>query len=351
MPRVITNKIAHGPAPVYGTGAVKDIYDPRDYQWGEIAHGSAPFNWVKGFDIEEKVGKLSPKDQNGSSSCGGQAWSMYSAVLEALATGTLEERSAKFIYAQTAVAGGGSAGRTNSELCRKSGVCTESLCPSYENGNPPSESFMTRKDDITDNAIENAKKNKERSYAVVNSDIDEVAQALAVNGGCVIGISGENNGTWLTPFPKPPLTEGWRHWVYVGKAKIIDGKKMIGLLNSWGKDCGEDGWQWVGEDYFKALNGSAIWSVWTMVYDSNPILKPHYTFTKLLRYGMTDPDVKQLQECLKYEGLFPQIQTTNYFGKITREAVKKFQDKHSLQVDGIVGKYTREKLNSIYSHV
>lgn len=329
-----------------GTGAIRDVYDPRDYQWSEIAHGSTPFNWVKGFDIEEKVGKLLPKDQNGSSSCGGQAWSMYSAVLEALATGTLEERSAKFIYAQTAVPGGGSAGRTNCELCKKSGVCIEPLCPSYENGNPPSESFMTRKEDITEGALWDAKKNKERSYAFVNSDIDEIAQAVEINGGCVIGISGENNGTWLTPFPKPPLHEGWRHWVYVGKAKIINGKKMLGLINSWGEDCGEDGWQWVGEDYFQALKGLAIWSVWTMVYDQQTSYEPHL-FMKSLRYGMIDSEVKFLQERLKLDGYFPNIPTTKYFGKITRDAVKKFQIAKGLIADGIVGKNTNAELNKI----
>lgn len=350
MPRVVTNKTAQGQAKIYGTGAVKDTYDHRDYQWEEIAHGSDPFNWTKGFNIEEKVGKIQPKDQNGSSSCGGQAWAMYMAVLEAIFNGSLEERSAKFIYAQTHVNGGGSAGRTNCELCKKQGVSLETLCPSYENGNPPSEAFMVRDTDITPEAKENALKNKSLSYAFVTPDIDTIAQALEINHGVVIGISGENNGTWRTAFPLPPTTEQWRHWVYVGKAKLINGKKYLGLINSWG-DVGEDGWQWISEDYFRALKGSAVWSGWTMVYDSNPILKPHYTFTKLLRYGMTDPDVKQLQECLKYEGLFPQIQTTNYFGKITREAVKKFQSKHSLQVDGIVGKYTRERLNSIYSHV
>jgi len=345
MPRVITNKTAQGPAQIYGTGAVRDTYDPRDYQWSEIAFGSAPFNWVNGFDIEEKVGKLQPKNQNGSGSCGGQAWSMYSAVLEALATGSFEERSAKFIYSQTAVPGGGSAGRTNSELCKKQGVCFESLCPSYENGNPPSEAFITKKD-ITPEAIENAKKNKERSYAIVMSDIDAIAQAVEQNGGCVIGVSGENNGTWLTPFPKPPVHEAWRHWVYVGKAKIINGKKMIGFINSWGKDCGENGWQWIGEDYFKALKGLAVWSAWTMVYDPQVVQEPHI-FTKLLRFGMVDAEVKFLQERLKLDGLFPNIPTTNYFGAITRKAVKAFQEKYHLQSDGIVGKYTREKLNAI----
>jgi len=349
MPRVVTNKTAQGQAKVYGTGAVKDTYDARDYQWEEIAHGAAPFDWTKGFDIEEKVGSLQAKDQNGSSSCGGQAWAMYMAVLEAIFNGSLEERSAKFIYAQTRVEGGGSAGRTNSELCKKTGVSLETLCPSYENGNPPNEDFMSKVTDITEQARKDANKNRALSYAFVTPDIDTIAQALQSNNGVIIGISGENNGTWLTVYPAYPQEEKWRHWIYVGKAKLINGKKYIGLLNSWGKDVGDKGWQWISDDYFKALNGSAVWSAWTMVYDTNPILKPHHTFTKLLRYGMIDSEVKQLQECLKYMGLFPQIPTTNYFGKITRDSVKKFQAKNALQADGIVGKITNGKLNELFA--
>jgi len=69
---------------IQGKGAVReDIPDPRDYQWGkDVGMATIPFDWDKGYDVEEEVSKvlgvpfkLPVKNQNGSSSCGGQAWS------------------------------------------------------------------------------------------------------------------------------------------------------------------------------------------------------------------------------------------------------------------------------------
>ncbi len=103
----------------FSPGAIASPDDERDYQWSEIGANAALFDWDTGYDVEQELGyKLAPKDQGASSSCGGQAWSMYAAVLEALATSSFEERSAKYIYAQTCVAGGGSAGRSNADSKR-----------------------------------------------------------------------------------------------------------------------------------------------------------------------------------------------------------------------------------------
>lgn len=67
----------------FGKGAVRDTYDVRDYHYAP----KGAYDWETGFDIEEKLGcKLITKDQNGSYSCGGQAWSYYGEVLEALST-------------------------------------------------------------------------------------------------------------------------------------------------------------------------------------------------------------------------------------------------------------------------
>ncbi|MFA9457618.1 peptidoglycan-binding protein [Halalkalibacter sp. AB-rgal2] len=63
-----------------------------------------------------------------------------------------------------------------------------------------------------------------------------------------------------------------------------------------------------------------------------------------LRKGMTDPDVKDLQDALKKKGFFNYDQSTGYYGTITNEAVRKFQKEHNLQVDGIAGPQTLNKL-------
>lgn len=250
------------------SGAYQDIYDSRDYKWSEMGKGSTPFDWNIGYDIESVMGlTINPKDQNGSGSCGGQAFSYYGAIKEALMTGTYEERSAKFLYAQCYVPSGGSRGRDLCDIAINQGFGRETFTPSYENGNPPNEEFMIRSQDITDLARQEAKSTLALSYASVDSaNIDAVAQAIRDNHGCVIGITGENGKGWLTTYPLPATKTDWRHWVYAGKAKMINGKKHIGIINSWG-DIGERGWQWVSEDYFNArIDGvSPVWSAWTLV--------------------------------------------------------------------------------------
>lgn len=342
----------------FGKGAIKDIFDKRDVQYHKIAMGLRPFDWDTGYDVENELKKLlkddsfriKSKDQNGSGSCGGQAWSYYGAVLEAFSTGTYEERSAKFIYAQTFVKPAGSAGRTNCELVISQGWATEQSCASYENGNPPSEQFMQQVADITPNARIDARRAKALLYANVASNIDLIAQAIENNNGMVIGITGSQNGTWRSVYPKPPVAgqDLWNHWLYVGKAKLINGKKFIAVKNSWGDATGDLGWQWIGEDYFKStpVIGIPIWSGWTMVF------KPydesfHYNFTKTLKIGDNNEDVRALQKALTQEGMF-KGKNDGVFGKITFASVEIFQARYGLVVDGVVGPKTKELLNKFY---
>lgn len=316
----------------FGKGGVRDFPDTRDYQYSEIAGVSLPFDWDKGFDIEEKVGKLPVKDQGGTSACGGFAWATYSYVLDET---NREEKSEKFIYAQTHVQGGGSAGRDNCNLCIKKGVCAKTLCPLP---NPLIEAEITRTDDITAEAYKDALTNKEKSYLLVNTDIESVAEAMRDNNGVILGVTGQNNGTWSTAYPQPPVRGEWNHWLFCGKSRVVNGKKYIGVLNSWGERVGENGWQYLSEDYFKAANGGFIWSAWTMAYNSD--LVKNYIFSKTLRLGSTGFEVKMLQTKLG-------ITADGIFGKKTLQAVKDFQTAHQLVPDGIVGRLTNNVLNSI----
>lgn len=315
---------------IHGTGAIVDKKDKRDYQFRDVAMGLAPFDWIIGYDVEELIGKkIKVKDQNGSGSCGGQAWSYYGEVLDP----DLEEKSAKFVYSHTFVLPAGSAGRTNCDLVIEKGWGDESLTTSYDNGLPPGESFMQRKSDITPEAYADAFVDRGLSYANVESNIDAIALAIRENKGCIIGITGKNNGTWTSKFPLPPNKvdrDSWNHWIYCGKAKMINGKKYIGFLNSWGEGVGDKGWQWISEDYIKY---PLVWSVWTMVY-----YFPLFKFTKTLRFGNYNDDVKQLQKRLG-------LSQDGIFGLRTRYAVVQYQKKHGLKADGIVGPLTIKVLN------
>lgn len=319
----------------HGTGGIPSSKDNRDYKYSNnIGGASIPFDWQKGFDIESIVGKLPVKDQEASFSCGGQAWASLSYALN---HSSKEEKSAKYIYCQTHVGTGGSSGRDNSNICKNQGVSTEVLCPSH----PATESFMTT-NDRTPQAIANAKTNKENWYASVNHNIEDVAQAIRDNGGVVLGVYGKNNGTWLSKFPQPPIgtyQDLWAHWLYAGKAVTINGKKYIGFLNSWGTDVGENGWQYIGEEYFNAQWG--MFEIWTMTYDSQVVPPVNMPTLKL---GSKGDAVKTLQTLLKAQNS-PVGVIDGIFGVMTQRAVINFQLSHSLVGDGIVGNKTWQALN------
>ncbi len=336
--------------PGFSPGGLPDRVDNRDYNYSEIGFGTAPFDWSTGFDIEIKVGKLPVKDQNGSFSCGGQAWSNYAGVLEAVASGTLEERSAKFFYSQTYQVGGGSTGRDNADIYVNQGAAREAVLSSYAHGLPPDESFITRSGDITDAVRQDAKSDTSISYAQVEpASIDSNAQAIRDNNGVILLLDGQNNGTWASAFPLPPTTTAWRHWVYAGKAKMINGKKYIGILNSWGDHIGENGWQYLGEEYFTSGH---VLSGWTHVLA--PLPSPFaYKFLVDIHYGDNGTEVVALQKVLQTHGFFPStVPTSGFYGEVTRRAVLALRVKSGVSsatdpLGKVVGPLTRAALNKL----
>jgi hypothetical protein len=66
---------------ILNPGALRDIPDDRDFRWEPLGAALPPFDWNQGYDIEKQLGyKLPVDDQNGSTSCGGQAFGKYDAV-------------------------------------------------------------------------------------------------------------------------------------------------------------------------------------------------------------------------------------------------------------------------------
>jgi hypothetical protein len=326
----------------FNTGAIRKPEDPRDFQYGkQIGFATTPFDWEQGYDAEKDF-KLKVKNQNGSFACGGFAVSSYAEMI----FGT--EKSPKFIYAPIKAPGGGSDIYSLMNRLRDVGACDESLCSSFPNGVPPTEDWMNPKD-ITTQAIENAGKYRTTAYAFVNRNFDEMARAIRDNQGMIMGISGQDNGTWYSAFPKVPTlgNSGWNHWVYAIKAKKINGKKMIGFLNSWGS-VGENGIQWIGEEWLDWL-----WALTTMVVLDQP--KTTFKFTKDLWISVTDNEVKELQKYLNNNGFPVAIsgagskgKETNYFGVLTKNALVRFQMAHNIYpAKGYFGKITRSFVNNI----
>ena len=261
---------------IFKTGALPDPKDDRDYMFEAL--GSAPLTdeeWAVGFDIEKVAGFTIPvKNQFISYSCVGQAKSYYWALLQGIARGSYKEISAKSIYALIALGNNqGAFLRDGSKTIKEVGALWEHLLKSYKSDGTTDEAHMTDKSWFNDDMREiMALLRAYDYYRVTDFSIDGFAKAIRDGYGMVAGVTGTNNGSWTSAYPIPPTlstpqNQLWGHALYFGKFRIKNGKKEVGCLNSWG-NIGENGWQWLTEDWFKD-NGRWVFNPWVLVNKIN----------------------------------------------------------------------------------
>lgn len=251
---------------VFGTGLRISDYLPAGNPL-EIGYGE--FDWERGFDVEEYLRgvhnptfKIPVHNQNGSLSCVGQAISMYASVKNYLETGIWVKLSARDLYSRIFVGFGGAYLEDGMMQGVNVGILPEHEVPSYDKGQPPSESFMRIKpmNSVSYDNLRYVVSGRDCRWLYPN--IDEFAKAISLNCGLLMGVNGDNNGTWFTKEPVPPTNVIWSHAIYAAKAKLINGKKKIIFLNSWGEGVGDFGWQMIGEEWFETDNVFHGW-----VYD------------------------------------------------------------------------------------
>lgn len=256
-----------------GLGAFQDPLDTRDHVFdNDVAMGAEPFtekDWVKGYDIENELNfELPIKHQNSSMSCVGMGVSYYAGVLNMVEEKKYKEISAKGFYSQIFLpSGGGAYIREAIKLMISWGAVTETMVSSYNNGKPPSETFMrdlSWKNKQVDNL---AKKYQAKEYKVIRAcdNIDLFAQAIRDNHGVTGGVYIGNNGSWRTNEPTPSNRTGG-HAIYYGKYGVDKKGKYIATPNSWGTGRGKDslhpdGWQKLRKDYFNGLLQFNPWMV------------------------------------------------------------------------------------------
>jgi cell wall-associated NlpC family hydrolase len=85
----------------------------------------------------------------------------------------------------------------------------------------------------------------------------------------------------------------------------------------------------------------------TLPAPTKPAPHPPQNTVKELKFGMTAPEVKQLQTRLKNLGFFTYPMITDYFGVVTEESVEKFQKANGLPVTGIVTKTVLDKMTEV----
>jgi len=176
------------------------------------------------------------------------------------------------------------------------------------------------------------------SYVSVDTDFESLKRAIIASGAILLGFYGDDAG-WQTAYIKKPKTIQWGHAV----SAIGFTKDYIIFQNSWGDNWGDKGLGYISKDYlpFEA------WAVLTDLPTINKIEKPIYTFKKNLSFGMSDPDIIQLQRFYKWNGCMAlDIPESAHFGNATLSSTKIYQQRKGIKpVSGFVGTLTLSAIN------
>lgn len=307
----------------FGKGAIRDIPDKRDYKF--TANFSAVVLPTGPFSVRNLIKKV--ENQNGSGSCGGQAFRYHMQVNSLIRDGKDTALSAKSIYQPVFLPPMGSRARDLIDRISTVGVCLESDVPSYENGNPPSEAFMEDGSKITPAMLVTAKLYSGKTYlSFSSSNIEQVKQAIFQGNGAVIALLGRNEN-WVAPggiisLPNPNSNEQfWGHFLFLTGFNIIkNGIEYIEFVNSWGENWGDNGFGYLPLEYLTKGYGMNEWVVF-----ENPLPDGtfHHQFNVNLQYGQTSDEVLSLQKILVKAGYNTLL--TGYYGDLTKKAVLQFQ--------------------------
>lgn len=297
---------------------LKDWSHTELFGFGIVTWTEKPENTWKQFPI---------RNQNGSGMCGAFASKKALAANNEKEFG-YQNLDARFIYNL----------RQNKDSAGMGMVDMFNICIQY--GAPIDQEILS--DNLTEEQAnvysyteklkQDALKFRGQSYVFTRKgNIDDIYVAIQ-NGYFPIMLLRCNISEWTEePKVNKNLTSkdfNINHYVCIVDATLYNGKKCVIIEDSWGSSYGKNGRRIISEDFFDQRVEICGYIIdWKEI----PIKKPKFTFTKTLNLGMNNSDVKQLQNILKFEGLFPNTtESTTYYGNITAKAVKELWIKYGI---------------------
>ena len=332
-------------------GSFEDPRSPeekgQDYPHEEMLGAAAIYTSDWKEKQQSEWVSLGKREQDGSSSCGGQAGAKAATYINS------EEMSAIIYRLRKNYPGEGMYLQNIGEILVKNGVTTEAKAPSQN----MSEAQM--------NAATVPELTKEiDSYYFLpigqNLDMDLLAKALD-KGHSIILLTSFKNSEWrAVPVVNGNNEKLYGHFVTVVPKNYLlyNGEKSVVIDDSTGNwsTINDKGQRILTESWLKArCNG--LMAIVPKVENPKPVLEK---FVFPLEYGMKNEEVKTLQDILKLEGCMKQsVPSTGLYKEITRQAVLKFQLKYSVasvkelaRLNGTrVGPKTIAKLNELIETV
>ncbi len=325
----------------------------KDHKFREFVASVNPVNWVK--KAQELWRKFPIFNQDGSGSCVMQTQCKEMGIMRFLKDGIYVHFSVGDGYQRRVNKPASGMGVVDARSIGKEGITLEVLVPSQNMSDAELDAIV----------VDQYKRQVGQVFSVPNyvedpRDIETIASIIQTTKKGVMVWFYFQYDEW-TDRPKVINTSldlyadsTCRHSVTaVDFILTDDGKKALIIEDSWGPNFGKAGQRIIDEDFFKARNWYAGHLV-NFKFDEQTIPKPQHTFNIDLDPWITNPEVKFLQDVLKYEGLFPlNADSTGYFGSATLKGVQAFQVKHNIIAVGApgygrVGPRTRSVLNQIY---
>lgn len=346
-------------APKHGTGA---LTDPRpqeekdkDYLSKEVALASA-INWTT--KPQSLWRRFEIFDQDGSSSCVAQAVSKLLGVENALEEGRFLRFSARDIYTRRSnFPSEGMWFQEALDIASKHGATFENLMTSEKKN----ESQMNVSSDRTKSDQQIAQIFKGGGYVSFEEpyNIDEIASAISKGKAVLMGFRFDFD-EWTNRPVALVANPSLHHGVAAVDFTLDRGEKCLVIDDSWGGATAMQGQRLITENFMKRrctyagylLDLSNNWRD-----TQSTISRPHANFQIDLVFNMTHPDIKKLQDVLKYEELFPVNQeSTGYYGNLTAKGVLAWQKRYAVattyELDKLGGKtfgpQSRVKANTLY---
>lgn len=334
----------------------------KDYLLKEIVASTATVSWAQ--KRWEEFRRFGVQNQDGSSSCVWQTIRKLMRIIFMVNRGQDLDFSATFGYRERANYPAGGTGAIDAlNYAAEKGVTLNALMPS---------------DDLSELEMNGAKiQQYHRDVAALFNvpnyvqlpvgDLETVVSTIQKTGKGVMLWYYFTAEEWSRQVPEvldpsisyPGHPNALRHSV-----AGVDGGRLVGFASSSSpsgitdkkgvfiEDSAHFGGfseRFITEEFHRARNWFAAYQI-NFSFDEGATPRPSHRFDVDMRPGDTNDEVKALQDVLKFEGLFPtNVDSTGYFGAITKKAAVAFQAKHGISpTSGLVLTLTRSKLNELY---
>lgn len=318
------------------------LQSPADYRKIYISQLGLSDEVPSSYHID--IADLDVWNQKRIGACVGHAMAKYKQKLDQIDTKTVLRPSARFLYAiakaRDSYPGEGTYPSLVAKILKDIGCATEDTCPNNTDLGHEEYVYLRDEKNIPKSAMDEAYKAKIGGYAFVAKDALSIKQAIYFATGCATLVrlgkewwtDKEGNRTYdadkLCPMRIPAeIISGHEIWL-TGYETHADDDLKIYFLNSWGPEwCNRgEGWFLLSE-YQKYIDEMITFTDIPNALLEEAHNKPKeftHQFTKTLKFGDKNDEVKFLQEALSMTKDFD-YEITGYFGPITQKALFDFQ--------------------------